>query len=221
MNLKYKINQLRNVLKKPALQAGRWIFVYGVPRSGTTFFYHALLQEARSGISDYDLGVFLPPIAHIEKSGYIPINTEELKHFLQDQLSKNAAPGGGRRYDFIVKQVNTSLEEFELIKDLMGNEPLEKFFLYREPLSWLPSALKKFNINEIEAIKMYENSLASYQQIGGKALAYGQEINSQLSTLNIDPIQAFAEKELDRNQHTLPELITAFDAFKMQLSKQQ
>lgn len=221
MNLKYKLNQFRNVLTKPTLNKGKWIFVYGVPRSGTTFFYHSLLQEAKFGISDYDLGVFLPAIAHIEQSGYIPINTQELKHFLQQQLSKNAGPGGGSHYDFIVKQVNTGIAEYEFITALMGTEPVAKYFLYREPMSWLPSALKKFKIDEAQAINMYKNSLASFEQIGGTAIAYGPEINHHLKGLNITPIQAFEEKESIVNQEPLPALLEAFEAFKMQLSKRQ
>jgi len=180
MNLRYRLSQLKNSLFPPRKKNYRWIFIYGVPRSGTTYFYQELMQLGRLGVSDFDLGIFVPIIEHIEQSGYIPLDTVALKDHLRDQLLTHAAPGGGTKYDFIVKQVNTNLKEYELLCELMGGEPEKKFFLYREPSGWLSSAMKKFGIDEDEAVDMYKNSAHVRNEIGGKYIEYGSQINEAL-----------------------------------------
>ncbi|MEX2596293.1 MAG: hypothetical protein WEC59_05120, partial [Salibacteraceae bacterium] len=84
MNLRYRISQLKNSLFPPRKKHYRWVFIYGVPRSGTTYFYQELMQLARLGVSDFDLGKFVPVIHHIEQSGYIPLDTEALKQHLRE-----------------------------------------------------------------------------------------------------------------------------------------
>ena len=195
MNLRFRINQLKNTFFFKEKKKYKWIFVFGVPRSGTTYFYQELLQLSKFGFSDYDLGKFIPVINHIQQSTYIPIDTNGLKKFLSEQLLIHAAPGGGNEYDFIVKQVNTNLEEYQLLCELMGSEPEEKYFLYREPNGWLPSAKKKFNIDEKQAGELYRMSFDSYSSIGGDKIEYGEGITDALTNLKIAPSIKFNSKE--------------------------
>lgn len=197
MNLRYRLGQIKNSIIRPSKQTANWVFVYGVPRSGTTYFYHALLQHAKVGISDFDLGEFLTPIQHIESSGYIPIDTDALKQFLRGQLRDHGAPGGGSRWDYVVKQVNTSKAEFELIQELMGCPPSSIQFLFREPTGWLQSAMKKYKIGEKEAEEMYRSSLGSYNEIGGTVIEYGSELERHLNLIGLNSHVPF---ELSRNE---------------------
>lgn len=206
MNLRFRINQLKNSLFPPKKKKYRWIFVYGIPRSGTTYFYQELMQIARLGVSDFDLGKFVPVIEHIDQSGYIPLDTQALKNHLRDQLLMHAAPGGGSKYDFIIKQVNTNLTEYQLLCELMSSEPSEKYFLYREPNGWLPSAMKKFGIDEKMAEGLYKQSFDSFSIIGGEQIEYGSEITSSLALRNIRPLNAFGEKTPDSTLETNSQL---------------
>lgn len=199
MNLRFRIKQIVNSLSAKKKASYDWIFVYGVPRSGTTYFYQELLQLGKHGVSDYDLGRFNPAFDHIEKSGYIPIDTNEIKALLRDQIISRSAPGAGNKYDFIVKQVNTDLAEYELLCELMGSIPKATYFLFREPSGWLPSAMKKYGINQEQAITMYENSIQSYDEIGGKIIEYGDSINAALSEEGIDPIVPFYIQNKEKN----------------------
>ena len=138
MNLRFRINQLKNTFFFKEKKKYKWIFVYGVPRSGTTYFYQELLQLSKFGVSDYDLGKFIPVINHIQQSTYIPIDTDALKNFLSEQLLIHTAPGGGNEYDFIVKQVNTNLEEYQLLCELMGSEPKKSIFCIEHQMVGCP-----------------------------------------------------------------------------------
>jgi hypothetical protein len=195
MNLRYRLGQIKNTLFRPSGPSSSWAFVYGVPRSGTTYFYHALLTQARLGVSDFDLGRFIPAIKHIESSGYIPIDTQALKHFFKEQLQAHGAPGGGSRWDFVIKQVNTSGQELELYTELIGGPPSAVYFLYREPSAWLPSAMKKYGIGQDEATAMYANSLDAFAQIGGEVIEYGPEITQCLANIGIHPREGFTPPE--------------------------
>jgi hypothetical protein len=195
MNLRYKIAQLKNSISFSQKDQYDWLFIYGVPRSGTTYFFHELMQLSKLGISDYDLGTWLPVIDHIDTSGYIPIDTNNIRSFIKEQMVNHGAPGGGNKYDFIVKQVNTDAKEFQFLCELMGSEPKEKYFLYREPTSWLPSAMKKYSISSVEAEVIYRNSLASYHKIGGCIIEYGLELQTALHTIGIPSREKFEIKE--------------------------
>jgi hypothetical protein len=212
MNLRFRINQILNSLSAKRKESYDWIFVYGVPRSGTTYFYQELLQLGKHGVSDYDLGKFAPAFQHIEKSGYIPIDTNEIKELLGDQILSRSAPGAGNQFDFIVKQVNTNLAEYELLCELMGSTPKAKYFLFREPSGWLPSAVKKYNISEKEAEVMYESSIRSYDEIGGEILEYGDQITKELQTLKIKSLNPFAPRlknAIELRNDTLDKLYNA------------
>ncbi len=196
MNLRYRIAQLKNSLFTPAKRRYKWIFIYGVPRSGTTYFYQELMQLGRLGVSDFDLGKFVPVIEHIEQSGYIPLDTASLKKHIRNQLLLHAAPGGGSKYDFIIKQVNTNLKEYELLFELMGGEPEEKYFLYREPKGWLPSAMKKFDLDESGAVELYNEAIHSFRLLKGTAIEYGQEINTYLNLKIKNRLEPFNEGQV-------------------------
>ena len=195
MNLRFRINQIKNAFFFKEKRSYKWIFIYGVPRSGTTYFYQELLQLSKFGVSDYDLGKFIPVMNHIQQSDYIPIDNNELKKFLSKQLLIHAAPGGGNEYEFIVKQVNTNLEEYQLLCELMGSEPAHKYFLFREPIGWLPSAMKKFALDAGQAETLYRMSFNSYSEIGGEKIEYGQEITEALTNLKIAPSITFNSNE--------------------------
>jgi len=172
------------------------------------------MQLGKKGVSDFDLGKFNPAISNIEQSGYIPIDVKALKQFLRNQIISHAAPGGGHEFDFIIKQVNTNLNEFALICELMGSQPKKRFFLFREPSNWLPSAMKKFNITESEAVLIYQQSLDSFAQIGGKIVEYGPEIDIVLSQYNTNTFIPFSEKSTKEERITPNDLIFAYTDFK-------
>jgi hypothetical protein len=211
MNLNYRINQIRNTLLSSKKTNYKWVFIYGVPRSGTTYFYHELLQLGKMGISDFDLQIFIPVISHIEESGYIPIDTDHLKEHLLNQLRTHSAPGGGSEYDFVVKQVNTNKDELDLFCDLFGTEPDSITFLYRHPSAWLSSAMRKFNISQSEAISLYKNCLNSFNTIGGKALEYGPDIVNHLTNLGVRKMYNFEDSGVEMEVPS--ELVELYNKF--------
>jgi hypothetical protein len=219
MNLRFRINQILNSLSAKRKESYDWIFVYGVPRSGTTYFYQELLQLGKHGVSDYDLGKFAPAFQHIEKSGYIPIDTNEIKELLGDQILSRSAPGAGNQFDFIVKQVNTNLAEYELLCELMGSTPKAKYFLFREPSGWLPSAMKKYNINKKEAEAMYESSIRSFDVIGGVRLEYGDQITKELQKLKIKSLTPFSPKSKEATYSIGDSLDQLYNAIKHEEKK--
>lgn len=218
MNLRYRLGQIKNSIIRPSEQAANWIFVYGLPRSGTTYFYHQLMQHAKLGVSDYDLRKFIPALKHYQTSDYIPIDSADIIEFLRNQIRLKGAPGGGSSFDFIVKQVYTSKEEFDLICSIMGSKPEHSFFLFREPGGWYASAIKKFNLDHEEALRMYQDSLNSFQEIGGKVVEYGPGLETALNQIGYESHEPFVMVDKETNEvEGVDEFRSAYEKFKASL----
>lgn len=200
MNLRYRLKQIWNSAFPPNGKSAKWIYVYGLPRSGTTYFYHQLMQHAKLGVSDYDLGKFIPAMKHYQGSDYIPIDSSDIIDFLRNQIRLKGAPGGGSSFDFIVKQVYTTKEEFDLICSIMGSKPEHSFFLFREPEGWYASAIKKFNLDQEGALKMYQNSIQSFQEIGGEVIEYGPGLETALNQLGYESHEPFVMVDKKTNE---------------------
>ncbi len=197
MNFRYRYNQIKNSLFPPRNNGLKWVFIYGLPRSGTTYYYHQWMNISKVGISDYDLRCFLPVFDHFQSANYIPFDTAALKTHILDQLINTGAPGGGSSFDFVVKQVHTGLSEFELLCEILGSKPSITFFLYREPIGWYHSASRKFNTTAEDAYNMYSESLNSYDLIGGEILEYGLDITASLQKHGISLNETFDPKSSD------------------------
>lgn len=173
MNLSYKFNQLINLLNKPdGTKQLTWVFIYGLPRSGTTLLLQSFMKQAKAGIGDWDLREIQRAINYYEHSSYIALNTKLMVQQTKENIIRNAPPGGGNRYDLIVKQIDTNQRELDFLIRLFGKEPEFKLFCFREPNGWLPSAKKKFNISDAEAELLYQRCFNSFSEIGGLCIEY-------------------------------------------------
>lgn len=201
MNLRYRINQLRNTLFSSHAREKKWVLIHGVPRSGTTYMYHEFMKASRYGVSDWDLRYFAEAIGHVRNEQRIAIDSREIVKTLRSQMEKNAAPGGGHSYDFVVKQVNITKPEFDLFCEIMAKPPKETYFLFREPALWFSSAIKKFGLDKEQALKLYKDAMNSYQVGGGKILEYGASLGETLlkhPVLVNYPSESFSVRNVDQ-----------------------
>ncbi|MBT7064202.1 MAG: hypothetical protein HN923_05870 [Euryarchaeota archaeon] len=191
MNLRYRFNQLLNTISPVRRESYSWDLIYGLPRSGTTYLYHQMIQKSRFGISDWDLQFFLPALKEIGESDRTPISKTEIISFLRTRIESNAPPGAGSSIDFVIKQVNTTPDEVMLLTEIMDSAPRNIYFLYREPQSWLPSAMKKYGIDKQSASDLYVKCFENFRLIGGSPIDYHHDIEGILQELNIKPNTAF------------------------------
>ncbi|MEM9022787.1 MAG: hypothetical protein AAGB22_03540 [Bacteroidota bacterium] len=187
MNLAYKIGQLRNLLfrGKHRHAAARWVFIYGQPRSGTTYVMQQFLRISRGGFGDWELKEFADPIRQARERDWVSLDTDRLVSDLRNNLFATADIGSGSRFDMAVKQITTTKNEFDFLCELMGSEPEHRLFLYREPDGWLASAYEKFGFSEAEALEVFRQGFASWEAIGGQRACYGPEITALLESLGV------------------------------------
>lgn len=219
MNVQHKVGQIRNLFRKLPDQDRQldWIFIYGLPRSGTTYALNQFLKVARCGIGDWELGEFFHFIRRTREREHVMLDTARAMGELRDNVLDNAQVGGGKKLDIVVKQIDTSEEEFLHLQELFGGPPKEKLFLFREPSGWLPSAKKKFDIGEEEAIELYERSLATYEKIGGQKLEYEDGMEKELTELALLQNVSLAPFEVSqKKKEEVPErLRAAYDAIRV------
>lgn len=211
MNINYRLNQLKNSFSRPKSNDHlNWVFIYGLPRSGTTFLLNAFLQKARLGIGDWDLSAFQVAIDSYKTKDYVDLNFDELVEDIRTNILRNAPPGGGSEFDLIVKQINTNRKEYDFLVRLFGCEAQEKIFCYREPNGWLPSAMKKFDLKEKEAQELYIKCLSSYDDIGGFKVDYQDlPFNGDLKKFDLN-FNGFIHSETTQFITTLQDNYKAF-----------
>lgn len=218
MSITYKINQVRNLLSAGKGKELDWVYLYGLPRSGTTYFLHQLMKVARKGIGDWDLYQFDQVLSHAVKEDHIFLNTAPIKEGILKSILQSAPPGGGNTFDLIVKQTLPSIGEKAFLTDLFGKSPKHTIFFYREPHGWLNSAIKKYGWTQQKAAEQYQSGLATYRQVGGICCDY-QAIPQTLETLfpNLT-IDSFKPSLGDKKQAT-EELVKAYQSFSDQQKK--
>lgn len=186
MSLQYKIRQLKNILSPtPKGRPIKWAFIYGLPRSGTTYALHQFMKVAKAGIGDWEIKEFAHAITNAENREWVALDTKKLIDSLRENLLENAHVGGGNKIDIVAKQISTNKEEFEFYREMFQSEPQTKLFMFREPDGWLPSAMEKFNITENEAIEVYKNALAGYNNIQGNIIEYNETLPEQMGKLDL------------------------------------
>ncbi|MFB6258219.1 MAG: hypothetical protein ABEH38_05965 [Flavobacteriales bacterium] len=218
MKLQHKVGQIRNLFRKLPEKDRElnWVFIYGLPRAGTSYVLNQFLKVARCGIGDWELKEFFRFIRNTRDRDYVTLDTERAMAEMRDNILDNAHVGGGTQLDIAVKQIDCTKEELLYLQELFGGPPQEKLFLFREPSGWLSSAKDKFDLDDEAAVELYERSIASYELIGGQKLEYreGMEKDLQRSTFlkntAPDPFEASQKRE-----EKVPErLRAAYDAIR-------
>jgi hypothetical protein len=203
MNFRYRINQLRNSLSGQS-KSGRinnWVFIYGVPRSGTTYVLQEFMKLSKRGIGDWELKCLLPGMDEIAKSGWIDFNLDRFSQDISRNVLDFSPPGGGNVFDITVKQIRTNKAEYELYTSMFGCEPQIRIFLFREPDSWMPSAIKKYGISEEECASLYKESLEAYDSIGGYVIEYNNNLPAKLQLLPCFSGKAIGEFNEPKRQY--------------------
>ena len=137
------------------------------------------------------------------------LNMSRLKIPFRRNLLANAPVGGGRDYDFILKQavgtqsIGSVNSEIQFFTDLFNSEPQEIIFLFREPYGYCRSAKKKFNLLDDEMIIHYVRAFETFKENGGIAIEYGVELNNFFANhhlfkkARIDPFEPKQIVEID------------------------
>ncbi|MDY6937094.1 MAG: hypothetical protein SWY16_05440 [Cyanobacteriota bacterium] len=221
MKFFHRYRQVKNLLFRVVTPSKNinWVFIYGAPRSGTTYTFQQFLKIAKSGASDWELREFVRGITKIENSQQTWIDTDRLFYDFKQNILQNAAVGGGETFDFVVKQADATVDDFIFWKRLFQSEPKLILFLYREPLGWWSSLQEKFGMTETQGVNFYRSSFQRYDDLGGIVLEYGEAIPEYLHTL-----KEFENTELtpfrikrDTFETAPPELAQYFDAFQSKL----
>ena len=121
-------------------KAFKWIFIYGPPRTGSTYLLRQIRNHSIHSVSDWGLGLILKPFISmpggIDKKKFL----EDLRRNLLSRSKRNA----GGHFDLVLKAANGNLEEFECYKEMFGL-PERIIFTIREPSGYMSSAHKKFS----------------------------------------------------------------------------
>jgi hypothetical protein len=222
MQIQYRYRQLKNLFFKVRhpLQSLKWVFIYGMPRSGSTYMLTQYLKVAKRGTGDWRLHEFAHAFKKAEQRQRVTLDIDKLIHCFRNNMIENAPLGGGEYYDFIVKEASSNKMKLKFLSRVFNAPPAEKIFLYREPEGWWSSAKEKFQISEAEAVQRYKARLDSFEEIGGTPLEYGTELQSFLENSAIFKdanVDNFKSKREDYSQP--PEkLYELYDAFKTSIN---
>lgn len=185
MSFQHKIRQLQNLAyqAKQVDKPMKWLYIHGLPRSGTSFTLRQFMLISRQGIGDWMMHEVAETYHNIEVRERQHLNMNKLYTDMKRNILENAPVGGGSAFDFVVKQANGKSIEVEFWTRIFQNPPHYILFLYREPDGWYSSASEKFHLNEKENIELYAESLRGFTKIGGVPIEYGEGINDYLKTL--------------------------------------
>jgi len=184
MKLLYRLSQIRNALRAAprASTPLRWVFLYGLPRSGTTYALDQYMRISRRGIGDWMMEDFALTFDRARQRTRQTLDIDRLADDLRNNLLTNAPIGGGTKFDIVIKQASATYREYAFWRELFGTEPERRLFFYREPAGWLASAKEKFDVHEARASAIYQHSFDCFAEIGGLAIDY-PETGDQLASL--------------------------------------
>lgn len=204
---------------------GRWWFVHGAGRTGTTYMLRLFNSNAQKYVSDIGLGRLLVGLKDVRE-----IDSDRIVRDLALNISENARTGWGRGVEFVFKQAKCSLNTYDYLTEMFG-EPERSLFCMRNPAGYIASAEKKFDQVKMERLRgAYTRSFQLYETIGGDVIEYGpnlsrEKVERYLQAIGF-PISAKTTERLDTFQYAgeqKPELVTAdmqavYDGFVADLS---
>ena len=194
----------------------KWIFIYGPPRTGSTYLLRLIREVCNCSVSDWGLGAILKPF--VETVGGI-----DKERFLQD-LAKNLIDSSkirnNQEIDLVIKSANGNTEEFRCYQKMFC-EPMRIIFTIREPSSYMASATKKFPDSELESLQTcYERMLDIYSEIGGDIFNYHANLTTQeyldfLKPLDLNKgkIEDFNYNGIKADHLTTAQMITKYHSF--------
>ena len=170
----------------------KWIYIYGPPRTGSTYLLRQIRKKSIHSVSDWGLGVILKPFVAmpggIDKDRFLC----DLAKNLLDRSRKNEQG----ELDLVLKAANGNFEEFEGYKKMFGF-PLRIIFSVREPSGYMSSAIKKFPEEPVEFLQdSYLKMLQLYPSIGGDIIDYNQNLGSQCYQKFLLPLE-FPDNEIE------------------------
>lgn len=153
----------------------KWIFIYGPPRTGSTYLLRQIRNHSIHSVSDWGLGSILKPF------NSMPGGIDK-KKFLEDLtvnlLSRSQRNSRGH-FDLVLKAANGNLEEFQCYKEMFG-QPERIIFTIREPSGYMSSAHKKFPNKTLSHLqRSYLRMMKLYQSIGGEILDYSPLLSTK------------------------------------------
>lgn len=165
----------------------RWWMIYGPARCGTTLLFRMLAANAQIQISDWGLGPVLegPP-----EQSRIRIDRPRLWADVCANAIDNARRGEGSALDVAYKSAEMRLPEYTALRHVWG-EPERRILCFREPSSYIASAVEKFPERSLEELqKSYIDSLQTYREIGGDAFEYHPGLSNADYAALISPLEA-------------------------------
>ena len=170
----------------------KWIYIYGPPRTGSTYLLRQIRKKSIHSVSDWGLGMILKPFAGmpggIDKDRFLC----DLAKNLLDRSRKNEQG----ELDLVLKAANANFEEFEGYKQMFGF-PQRIIFSVREPSGYMSSAIKKFPEEPVVFLQgSYLKMLQLYPSIGGDIIDYNQNLRSQCYQKFLLPLE-FSDNEIE------------------------
>lgn len=218
MNFNYKLRQLKNALNRGNVSSIKnWIFIYGAPRSGTSFVFHKFLEQAKNGISDWELHRVIDTLDYYQGQTHIGLDRDLFSNDLLNNIMRSGQPGAGSNYDLVIKEIDCPKYELDYLINTIKSEPTIKLFMYRSPEAWYKSAKIKFGLGDKELIELYNRSLESYFDIGGQVLEYDYIASDPWLANMVGEIKDFNPK--NEEPKCPEELIEIFKKFQLLILK--
>lgn len=170
----------------------KWIYIYGPPRTGSTYLLRQIRKKSIHSVSDWGLGMILKPFC--EMPGGI-----DKDQFLKD-LSKNLLCRSHKQedaeLDLVLKAANSNHEEFQCYMKMFGS-PHRVIFTIREPSGYMNSAMKKFPEKTTQFLQdSYLRMLQLYSSVGGEILNYSDKLNTEIYQDLLLPLK-FTKEEIE------------------------
>ncbi len=185
----------------------RWWLVYGPARCGTTLMHQLIAGHARINVGDWGLRHCLQ---HPMDRPGVTFDRRRFDRDVSRNVLVNAPPGGGRAIDVAFKQANLHWDEYQALVRLWG-EPERKIFCYRDPASFMASAVKKFPDTPREDLqeRNYIGTIERLSRIGGDAFEYRDGLSLDDYERLLQPLGLPANPpEFRYTGHEAPDLVT-------------
>ena len=152
-----------------------WVYIYGPPRTGSTYLLRQFRKKAIHSVSDWGLGMILKPFVYMPGG----IDKNRLLKDLSENLLHRSRKNKTGEIELVLKAANANFEEYQCYNQMFGL-PARTIFTVREPSGYMSSARKKFPEESIAFLqKSYLKMLVLYSRIGGEIIDYNSTLDQE------------------------------------------
>ena len=202
----------------------KWWFIYGAIRTGSSYMADAIGLAAKLKVRDLGVNNLYKIVGSQNRAtakNDLPFNWDKAFHSISENILENGEKGQGSQLDLVYKQAGGKeiADSYPSLVRMWGL-PERIIFCFRDPSSYMSSAIKKFPNEPLERLQsIYVESFVTYNLIGGDRFEYNSNLSAADYVNFLDPliikdqVAPFAYKGANSKNFT-PEMKATFDTFR-------